>query len=71
MDALLGKRDHFRFLTVVGAGEKIPASGVRYFLVRIGRLRITDVVHKVADLPRLGLVGFVALNFLNDHVALP
>ena len=65
VDALLGERDHFRFLAAVCAGEKVYASGMSYLLMRV--LWIADIVHKVADLPCFGLVGLFALDFLNDH----
>ena len=71
VNAFLRKRDHLRLLPSVSAGEEIAASGMGNFFMRIGVVRGTDVVHKVADLPRLGLVEIGALDFLYYHGALP
>ena len=56
VDALLGKRDHFRFLAIMCGGEKISAPGMGDFFLRIDVVRIADVVHQIANLPDLGLV---------------
>ena len=67
----LRESNHLRLLPVVGAGQEIAAARMSDFFMRIDLLRIADVVHKVTDLPHLGLVRLLALYFLNDHAALP
>ena len=72
VDALLGKRNHLHFLAIVRGSEKVSAPGVSDFLLRIGVVRIADIIHQVANLPDLGLVRVGVLHLLDDHdFALP
>lgn len=67
VDALLGQRNHLHFLAIVRGGEKVSAPGVGDFLLRIGIVRIADIIHQVANLPDLGLIRVGVLHLLDDH----
>ena len=67
VDALLGQRNHFHFLTIVGGCKKISASSVGDFFLRIGVVRIADIIHQITNLPGLGLIRVGVLHLLDDH----
>ena len=68
---LSGEGDHFHFLPVMRSGNEVPPARVFNFFLRIPVVGMTDIIHQIADLPRLGFVVFFVFNFLDDHGGRP
>ena len=67
MCRFIGQRNHFTALPSMSGRPKISSSCVLYLLLRISIVRESNVIHKVTNLPRLGLPSLRSLNLFYDH----
>ena len=62
-----GESDHFQLLAGMRCAEKVFPARVFDFFQRVFVLRTANVVHQIADLPRLQLFAVFIFDFFNDH----